>query len=98
MRSWQSNQGWQYDPGWQGQEAAHDQFDEVARTDDSGWQGDDAWQSHNWQRKGWQEPGWQGQEAAQDQYVRSSASSVRQRLGLLTIKAKAGVAGSGKED
>ena len=100
MWSWQSMRGWQYDPSWLDREihpAAQDQFEEAARTNESNWQRDD-WQesgwSHNWQRSGWQEPGWQDKEAVQDQHVESATSSVRQRLGLLTVKPKAGVAGS----
>ena len=78
-----------------------DQFEEAARTDESNWQRDD-WQesswsysgANGWQPNGWQEPGWQDNEAVQDQHVESATPPLRQRLGLLTVKPKAGVASS----
>ena len=55
---------------------------EEAMRDEANWQRDD-WQesgwSHNWQRDDWQD---------------KDVVQVRQRLGLLTVKVKAGVAGS----
>ena len=95
----ESNLSWEYDPYWHVKEATQDQFEEVARTDESNWQRDD-WQesgwSHNWQRDDWQEPGWQDKEVVQDQHVESATPSVHQRIGLRFAKAKTGVAGSGK--
>ena len=87
-----------------------DQFNEVARTDESGWQDKEAVQDQHAESatssvhqrlgpptvkaKAGVAGSGKGQEATQDQHVMPSTSSVRQRLGLLTVKPKAGVAGS----